>query len=139
MGGKAAGDLCVSNALRVGAVLSGVALAALAQMLALGMTGAGHGWITPFLFSVTLFLLNPIALLRLTAGQTRSITIDVLLIVIALILDGALYVMTVREGAEYFWRVTPFNWVWLVFWSMWQVGVACRIAYVLMLQPGEDA
>jgi len=41
VGGQAAGDLCVSNALRVGAVLSGVALAALAQMLALGMTEIG--------------------------------------------------------------------------------------------------
>lgn len=131
MGGAAAAGLCVRKALRVGAVLSGVALAALAQMLALGMTGAGHGWITPFLFSATLFLLNPIALLRLAAGQTRTIKIDVLLIAAALILDGALYVMTVREGVEYFWRVTPLNWVWLGFWSLWQVGVACRIAYVL--------
>ena len=121
------------------AVTIGLALAVFTQFIALLMTGAGHGWITPFWFSPLLFVLNPIAFTRVVGGPKGAPVIDIILIVIGVALDIALYTRTVGEGVEYFWRVAPFNWVWLVFWSLWQAGVACRIAYALMLRPDEDA
>jgi hypothetical protein len=42
--------------------------------------------------------------------------------VIGVALDIALYTKTVAEGGEHFWRVAPFNWVWLALWSMSQVA-----------------
>ena len=95
--------------------------------------------VTPFWFSPLLFVLNPIAFTRVAGGPKGAPVIDIILIVIGVALDIALYTRTVGEGVEYFWRVAPFNWVWLVFWSLWQAGVACRIAYALMLRPDEDA
>lgn len=140
MEGQAAGDLRVTNRGRTfAAVAIGLALAMFTQFIALLMTGAGHGWITPFWFSPLLFVLNPIAFTRVASGRKGAPVIDIILIVIGVALDIALYTRTVAEGVEYFSRVAPFNWVWLAFWSMPQVGVACRIAYLLMLRPDADA
>jgi hypothetical protein len=114
----------------------GLALAMIAQFIALLMTGAGHGWITPFWFAPLLFVLNPIAFVRV-AGRRKGGTIDILLIALAVMLDVALYAKTAAEGVAYFWRVSPFNWLWLALWSAWPIAVAANLAYMSMSRPAD--
>lgn len=102
---------------------AGLLIAAIASTLALGMAGGGHGWITPFFFSLALFLAYPVVLLRLGAIG-RKWFVDLIIVGLAAIADGALYFFTIREGVEYFWRVVhaqawaPF--LWLAIWFAWQ-------------------
>ena len=104
--------------------LAGVAAAVVAQFVALLLTGAGHGWIPPFWFSLWLWPLLPLTLIRL--GQRRSHALDTGLIMLALALDAALVVATIDEGTEYFRPVITMGWpvvaVWLALWLSWQVG-----------------
>jgi hypothetical protein len=103
---------------------AGLLIAAFASMLALGMAGAGHGWVTPFFFSMGLFLAYPAVLLRLAAIGPKWFVVDLVIVGLAGIADLALFVATLREGTEYFWRVVDaFAWapiLWLLLWFAWQ-------------------
>jgi hypothetical protein len=121
------------------AVAIGLALAALAQFVALLMAGAGHGWVTPFWFSPALFVLAPIAFVRVGGRGKAAPGIEIVLVMVGLALDVALYSAAVAEGVDYFWRVTPFNWVWLALWSGWQVALAGKVASVLMSARRDGA
>ena len=110
------------------AIALGLAMGAIALWIAFAMTGFGEGWIAPFLFSPVLFLLNPLAFVRASGSRARAFPIEIILVVVAVGLDVALLVMTLREGVEYFWRVSPLNWVWLILWSSWQVAIVGKLA-----------
>ena len=110
------------------AIAIGLAMAAIALWIAFAMTGFGEGWIAPFLFSPALFLLNPFAFVRASGGRAHALAIDILLVVVAVALDVALLAMTRQEGVEYFWRVRPLNWVWLILWSLWQLAIVGKLA-----------
>jgi hypothetical protein len=103
---------------------AGLLIAAFASMLALGIAGGGHGWITPFFFSLALVPAYPVVLLRLTALGPRWFVVDLALAALAGIADAALYFFTIREGTEYFWRVVDAQaWaplLWLAIWFAWQ-------------------
>jgi CDP-diglyceride synthetase len=140
LGGAAAGGLCVSDTNRTFvAIAIGLATGALALWIALSMTGFGEGWIAPFLFSPILFLLNPFAFVRASGSRARALTIELILIVLAMVLDAALVRMTLREGVDAFWRVSPLNWVWLALWSGWQVAVVGKVAFALMSRRSDRA
>ncbi|MDB5675618.1 MAG: hypothetical protein JWM65_2600 [Sphingomonas bacterium] len=121
------------------AVTIGLALAMFTQFIALLMTGAGHGWITPFWFSPLLFVLNPIAFTRVVGGRKGAPGIEIVLIVVGVALDVALYSRTMAEGVEYFWRVIPFNWVWLALWSGWQLALIGKVGAILVSGPTSEA
>jgi len=77
----------MSSALKAG--LAGVAAAAVAQFVALLLTGAGHGWIRPFWFSLWLWPLLPLTLVRL-GQRRRQLALDAGLLLLAVVLDVAL-------------------------------------------------
>jgi hypothetical protein len=126
---------------RIILAIVGLLIAAFALMLAVGMAGAGHGWVTPMLFSMGLFVAYPAVLLRLTATGPEWLVLDRVIVGLAGLADVALLFATIQEGMEYFWRVfgsvalMPI--LWLAIWFAWQ-GLAL---YCLRRDraPGEDA
>ena len=102
----------------------GLAVAAVGQMLAMMVAGAGHGWGTPFFFSPVLFLLYPVVLIRLLAPETLPWrVIDLLLIAAAIALDLRLVQATEAEGLEYFhsaMAMPPLPHLWIAVWLGWQ-------------------
>lgn len=106
------------------AITIGLLVALLAQYLAFMMMGAGHGWLQPFSFSPALFIVYPIALIRLMApDELPSRVLDLLLLVAALVLDVMLVKATQSEGVEYFRRLMalpPLPHLWVLIWLLWQ-------------------
>jgi hypothetical protein len=103
-------------------IVAGLAVAALAQIVALLVTGAGHGWGQPLLFSPALFVAYPLVFLRLRSPGTLAWT-DVALLAAAGVLDLLLVRGTAAEGTEYFHRVMampPIPHLWLALWLLWQ-------------------
>jgi len=72
-------------------VALGIGLAALAQLVALFLAGAGHGWTTPLLVSFSLWVLIPIALYALGGGPNSR-----LLLIVALVVGSIADVWLVR-------------------------------------------
>lgn len=109
---------------RIILAIVGLLIAAFARMVAVGMVGGGHGWVTPMFFSLALFLAYPVALLRLTATGPRWVVVDLVIVGLAGLADVALLLATIQEGMEYFWRVLgsfaliPI--LWLAIWFAWQ-------------------
>lgn len=106
-------------------IVWGLMLATLGQALAFMMLGAGHGWVTPFYFSPALFLVYPLAFIRMQAPERLpSRLIDLLLVVIAIALDVWLVEQTRNEGVEYYRRVMAamplFPMLWILVWLGWQ-------------------
>jgi len=103
-------------------IVVGLAVAALAQLLALLVTGAGHGWGQPLRFSPALFVAYPIVFVRLRSPGTLAWT-DVALLAGAGALDLLLVRQTGIEGSEYFHSVMampPIPHLWLLLWLLWQ-------------------
>ena len=129
-----AGDARVMSKNVFRAIVIGLSLAAFTQFFALAITGGGHGWTTPFWFSPVLFVLNPVAFVRVVGEQKKALGIDIVLVVIGVALDAGLYVQTVAEGVQYFRGATLLNGVWLALWSAWQVAVLVALARTIALR-----
>lgn len=117
---------------RTALVAAGLAIAAFASLLSFGMAGAGHGWVTPMLFSLALFPAYPVVLLRLTATGPKWRRADLVIVWLGGIADVLLLLATVQEGTQYFWRVMEagglFVMLWLLIWFGWQaLAVRCLI------------
>jgi hypothetical protein len=115
---------------RVVLAIAGLLIAAFALMVAFGLAGGGHGWVTPMFFSLALFLAYPAALVRLTATGPRWVSVDLVIVAVGGIADVALFLATIQEGTQYFWRV--FNSfalipiLWLALWFGWQaIALLC--------------
>ena len=112
---------------RILLAIAGLLIAAFALMLAFGMAGGGHGWVTPMLFSLALFVAYPVALVRLTATGPKGAFADFVIVGLGGLADVALLFATIQEGTQYFWRVfesfalIPI--LWLAIWFGWQ-GIA---------------
>ncbi len=108
-------------------VLLGLAHAALCQTLALGMAGAGHGWIAPFFVAFGGFVLFPISF---ASGFEARSSMTVLLCgtIGALLLDGWLWLQTLNEGIRYFEKVGEVGWIWLALWLGGQLPLLIRLA-----------
>jgi hypothetical protein len=116
----------------------------LAQLLSLFLAGAGHGWTTPFLVSVGLWVLLPAALfsVRLDPRSARLILLTLLLIGL-----GADFLLVRGTLAE--WGILPVYLqvngasglliilLWLAIWFGWQI-MTLR-ALILGLRPPENA
>jgi hypothetical protein len=109
---------------RIVLAITGLLIAAFALMLAFGMAGGGHGWVTPLLFSLALFVAYPAVLVRLTATGPRWVVVDLVIVGLGGLADIALFLAAIQEGTQYFWRV--FNSfalipiLWLALWFAWQ-------------------
>ena len=101
----------------------GILTATITIAVAVVIGGAGHGWITPFWFSLLGFLAFPVAFVRLPLALETENRTNAALVMLALILDGLLVYCTLDEGTEYFHRVGVLAYVWLALWSIWQIVV----------------
>lgn len=103
----------------------------LAQGIAFGMTGGGHGWVAPFFFSIPLAILYPIAFLRFFGGRPPALKLDVGLLLVAVTLDTLLLADLLLQEGEYFLRVwnvaAEFVGSWLVLWTGWQILLLARL------------
>ena len=108
-------------------IVLGLGLAAVAGILSVFLSGAGHGWNTPLLVSVILWVILPVTLYIIGQRQ-RSLLLG--LLVIALGADFILMRGTIAEA-----RVLP-HYVevngaagiaiiaaWLAIWLLWQALV----------------
>lgn len=106
------------------ALLLGLPAAVVSLCIAFLMTGAGHGWITPFWFSLAGLLLFPVGVWSFVAPARRAAApIYGILLALALACNGQLYMMSAAEGWQYFHRVAPFNYIWLALWPLWQFAI----------------
>jgi hypothetical protein len=54
----------------IAAAITGIMFAAVAQFLAFGLSGAGHGWTEPFFFSAAMWITLPVMAIRLSRRTT---------------------------------------------------------------------
>jgi hypothetical protein len=103
----------------------------LAQWVAFGVAGAGHGWVAPFFFSVPLAILYPVAFVRFFGGRRAAIRLDLGLLLVAAFLDLLLLANLFFQEGEYFLKVWNVAfWVvdlWLVLWTGWQLLLLARL------------
>ena len=108
-------------------------VAATAQVLAFAMTGAGHGWLAPFLCSFLLWLAYPAVGLSLlgapTAKARSSAFVDVWLFGAAAAADLVLLLINDWSHVPWFYRNYPGLVVaWAVLWIGWQVPPAWQVS-----------
>ena len=116
----------------------GIILAAIAHFVAAMVSGAGHAWTEPFLFSVVMWITLPLAAIRLSqhwTGSDRLRWLDWLLLLTGILLDALLAMATSGSGeAEYFFKVDlPVVGLWIAFWLSWQFA-----ALFLLCSPLND-
>jgi len=95
-----------------------------AQFLALLMTGAGHGWGTPFLVSLPLSVLYPLLVLRASrAPPGGGIRLELGVAAVALFLDYILWTSILDDEAVFFSRMWKIDSglvaAWLILWAGW--------------------
>ena len=110
----------------------GIFLTAAALFLAFFLTGAGHGWGAPFLVSMPLLAVLPIALVRSRTGKRTGMAWDIGLVFLAVAADYYLIGNAIgfRESAgrvpgEFLVpgvhrSVFPMFLLWLGIWLFWQ-------------------
>jgi hypothetical protein len=125
------------------------ALAILGALLAagltiyLGMEFAIGGWRGPYLCSLALLIVYPVVATRLTADdRMTSITVDVLLLVGALLANGLLYYNSAVTDHGYFVNIMTFSelpYTWFVLWGLWQaLVVATLIRRILNRRDAQE-
>lgn len=108
-------------------VLIGLSCAIVAQFLALGLTGAGHGWVAPFFCSPLLFITYPLVLARVMEPNRQTIWIEIALLAVAIAADLYLGANALGSEARYVDRMIAdapaFFIPWLCLWWGWQIMV----------------
>ena len=115
---------------RIARAAIGVLAAGVACFLALGLAGAGHGWVEPVLFSWVLFVVYPLVLLRSGNGP-RWLAADLAVVVLALVLDVSIYLRSAASAGGVTGPIgsfvpgidmsmLPFLVMWLGLWFHWQ-------------------
>ena len=125
---------------KAGAIIAGLLTAFVGQFLALGMAGAGHGWITPFWVSLILWVAYPKVLVRsFRVPDQRTMGVELVTLFAALAGDAILVLMTLEEGMEYFEKIVRIEgsvsavlWIggWIAIWLGWQL-----IALLNLVRP----
>lgn len=134
----------------IAALLLGALLAAAAQILALMLSGAGHGRTAPLFFSRIMWIMLPLMAVRLKLKGERPwlFWLDLLTLLIGVLLDALLVTMTVENDEPLFqrlgsetethgkvdWLGVPFVLLWIALWLSWQIGAA-RSALVRVCRP----
>lgn len=114
-------------------VALGLSLAAVANLIAFFLAGAGHGWTTALLVSFSLWVIIPIALSTLRTGS-RALLLIVLAIGLAADVVLVHYTLTFREDLalrSYLRATGSFGWtnvmLWLALLLFWQILLARRL------------
>lgn len=118
-----------------GAIVVGLACAGTAAMLAIGLGGGGHGWVTPFFASGVLAFAYPLVLIRAALGPSPSQVgrvADGAVLVAALLCDIGLVQASRDEGLRYARQAldglgTVLFIPWLLLWLGWQVLAAGQL------------
>ena len=114
------------------AIIGGFIFAGMAQFIAFAMTGAGHGWMLPFLVSASMFLLYPIALLRLGDKESTNRRPEAALLLVGALLDLVLLLDAFGSYHPFgLSGLTPALEIWLLFWLGWQIIAARMLWYRL--------
>ena len=114
----------IALALVIGLAL-GIVLAGVGVLVA----GAGHGWVTPFWFSVLGLAIYPLAVFRLLSYGDQYTGVDFGLILIGALLDAGVYAQTIEENFKHFDRLGSFLFVWIGLWALWQVALIFKVAF----------
>lgn len=121
----------------IGAVL-GLLAWALAQAIALGMTGAGHGWVGPFFYSGFLVVLYPLVFIRALGSWRGPIWVDIGVLLVGAVLSVLILNNILVGERRYFlmlWRDAPeFVAIWLGLCVLWLV-----IALIPLLSGAKRA
>ena len=112
---------------RTGKIALGLGLAAVALLTAIMLAGAGHGWTSPLLVSIPLWVVYPLTFYAAKQDVPHARAILWMLAIIALGSDALLIVGTLGETshiAEYV-RVNGIAGIlimamWSVLWIVWQ-------------------
>lgn len=106
--------------------LAGLFPAMLAEYIALGLAGAGHGWVSPLFCGLILFLAWPATLAVLAIVRRRRRLACALLVGAGLVADAVLALSTLLEGTQYLERVlavgSPLPVLWILLWLGWQAA-----------------
>ena len=112
----------------IAAVVLGLFAASAAQFLALMLSGAGPGWVTPFFFSLFLWFALPWTAARFRlrrTGRPYGIAADAKLLAAGILLDALLVYSSLAEGLEYYRKAADFapqlTYGWIALWLSWQV------------------
>jgi hypothetical protein len=119
-------------------------------VFSLAVGGAGHGWNSAWPFGLLSLVLFPLAFYRLANAERLRWEGSLFLLVIAGVLDLALFVATRSEGISYFHKVERGAWLWVGLWSLWQLAILRAAAVGLAVArhsapvntagaPGSDA
>lgn len=98
-------------------------------LFSLGLAGAGHGWSSAWPFGSLSIALFPLAFYNWVNYQVSSREGSVVMLVIAGLLNAALFFLAYSEGLSYFEKVLVPAWIWIAFWSTWQL-VVLRTAFI---------
>lgn len=106
-------------------IAAGLAIAAIAEFIALLLTGAGHGWLAPLRYSLILFLAYPLALIRRADRTGTSILPDVVALGLGICASLLLIVETRTNEAGIIGQFIRVNGVsviivWVLLWLGWQ-------------------
>ena len=108
-------------------LILGLILAAIAQFLAMLLAGAGHGWVSPLLFSVALWIFIPSTLLAMRQVDNGSRNLMLGMAAVALAADVWLIIRSMDES-RYIRLYVDVNGalgliiilLWLGLWLFWQ-------------------
>ncbi len=109
----------------------GIVLGLAALFFAFFLTGAGHGWAAPFVYSLALPFAYPAVLVRSRAGARNWIVLDIAVVALAIAADVGLIRDAISYGAErsphpdhtlpgIHKSVLPMFLIWLALWLFWQ-------------------
>jgi hypothetical protein len=103
----------------------GIAAWLIAQTIAVGLAGAGHGWMAPFWLSMSLVALYPIVFIRAFASSSSSYDMVLILLAVAFVLDLLLVANITGVERHYFlnvWQCAQCATVlWILLWLGWHV------------------
>ena len=115
--------------IRVTMVFAGLCIALLAWGLAWLVAGGGHGWVAPVEYSLYLFILYPVVLLRAGGWGPSAPALDLVLLAAAVLLDFALAAGTWKNEYQYFMRdpAHPITLIWIALWLGWQAVTIANV------------
>jgi hypothetical protein len=119
-------------------IVGGVVIAAFMQAIAIVMAGGGEGWVSPIYFSLTMFVLFPTSLKLLSARKSGDLSLNVVLVAIAGMLNFALYRSSLVEGEGYVHRVGSFGVLWILLWFSWQLIVVADLVRGVLYEKNDD-
>ena len=120
------------------AILLGLLLTLPCLMLAFGMAGGGHGWVTPFLTSWLGPIIFPLAIWRwFRRSHGDPLWHDAIALVVILCGDALIVVATMNEGVGYVSKVGWLAWVWAAMWIAFQSPIV--FAFTGRTSGGADA